>query len=291
MPRTQFGQFRPSEGSRTLLHSGERRVCRRLIGSRAAQKGGYWSDPVSCQYSRRTRRRMPRDDWFRNANWDRSIEAAFEERLRRARKKSQYLRIQAGGLADSYPIVALQLLERYFAIGEKVLWAQAYCDQARAFLALGRLDDAITSYEKALEREAEFPNVITQAYIELPFLIAIRHLGERFDRAAQILQDNESRPTFTVERFKWHAAAALIANRRGDNVSASEHASRALAEAKQRHSGFRYHPEIGLVQEHYRTLIDQLTPICGRSICDPSPREEGQNIRSWLRGFVRKFSK
>lgn len=138
---------------------------------------------------------MARDDWFRNTEWNESIERAFEEKLRRARRKSEYLRIQASGLAESHPHVALQLLERYFAIGEKVLWAQAYCDQARAFLTLGRLDDTITAYEKALDRETEFPNVITQAYIEFPFLIATRRLGERYDRATQILQVNQSRLT------------------------------------------------------------------------------------------------
>lgn len=234
---------------------------------------------------------MPRDDWFRNTNWNRSVERGFEEKLRRARKKSEYLRLQAGGLAESHPIVALQLLERYFAIGEKTLWAQAYCAQARAFLVLGRMDEAITSYERALEREAEFPNVITEAYVELPFLIATRRLCERYERALQILQENQSRLTFPVERFKWHAAMALIAKCRGDDVSASENASRALVEANQRHSGFRYHPEIGLVQQHYRTLIDQLTPISGRSIREFSSPEEEQNIGSWLRDFVRKFSK
>lgn len=234
---------------------------------------------------------MSRDDWFRNTKWNESIERTFEEKLRRARRKSEYLRIQAGGLAESHPVVALQLLERYFAIGEKVIWAQAYCDQARAFLTLGRVDDAITSYERALDREAEFPNVITQAYIELPFLIATRGLGERYDRAARILQDNQSRLTFPVERFKWHAALALIAKCRGDNVSASEHASRALAEANQCHSGFRYHPAIGLVQQHYRTLINQLTPISGMPIHELSRPEEEHIVGGRLRGIVRKFSK
>jgi len=209
---------------------------------------------------------LSRDDWFRNTEWTESIERAFEEKLRRARRKSQYLRIQANYLAESHPIVALRLLERYFRLDEKFDWAQAYCDQARAFLSLGRIDDAITSYERALDREVAFPNLKTQAYIELPFLIATRHLRERFERTAQVLQDHQCRLAFPVDRFMWHAALALIAESRGDNSSASEHASCALTEARQHHSGFRFHPTVGLVPNQYQSLMDLLTPMSGEPL-------------------------
>ena len=144
---------------------------------------------------------MSREDWFRNTEWNESIGRAFEEKLRRARQKSQYLRIQAHTLSGSYPTIALQLLERYFALGEKFDWAQASGDQAAALLSLGRIDDAISAYEKALQREEEFPNLKTQAYVELPFLIATRILRDRFDQATQVLQEHKSRPTWPVERF------------------------------------------------------------------------------------------
>jgi tetratricopeptide (TPR) repeat protein len=209
---------------------------------------------------------MSRDDWYRNTEWNESIETAFEEKLRRARRKSQYLRIQASCLSESHPVAALRLLERYFGLGDKFDWAQAHCDRARAFLSLGRIDDAITSYESALGREAEFPNLKTQAYLELPFLIATRSLRKKFDQAAQILRDHQARLTFPVDRFMWHAAMALIAKTRGDSASAAEHASSALTEASQHHSGFRFHPTIDLVPDRYQGLIDQLTPISGKPL-------------------------
>lgn len=224
---------------------------------------------------------MSRDDWFRNREWTESIERAFEEKLRRARRlKSQYVRIQAGCLAESHPVVALRLLERYFKLDEKFDCAQAYCDQARAFLSLGRVDDAITSYERALDREAEFPNLKTQAYIDLPFLIATRNLRERFARAVQVLLDHQSRLMFPVDRFMWHAALALIAESRGDNASASEHASCALTEAHQHHSGLRFHATIGLVPKQYQTLIDQLTPMSGKPLHRTFRREEAAHARN-----------
>jgi len=43
---------------------------------------------------------MMADEWFRNVSWDVSIARRFEEKLARARKKEQYLRIQACTLAS-----------------------------------------------------------------------------------------------------------------------------------------------------------------------------------------------
>jgi hypothetical protein len=209
---------------------------------------------------------MSRQDWFRNTEWNESIERAFEEKLRRARQKSQRLRIQACMLATSHPAITLQLLQRYFALGDEFDRAQAYCDQANAFLSLGRVEEAVTSFERALDREVEFPNCKTQAYIDLPFLIVTRGLRDRFDQAEHLLRDHRSRLTFPVDRFMWHSALALIAKSRGEGAAASEHASRALIEANQRHSGFRYHSTIGLVSHLHQKLIEELTQMSGKPL-------------------------
>ena len=91
-------------------------------------------------------------DWFRNTTWNTSIERAFDDKLRRARRKEQYLRIQACTLAGSHPVIALKLLDRYFALPNDFDHAQAHVDRATAYLALGRVIDALAAYEDALTR-------------------------------------------------------------------------------------------------------------------------------------------
>ena len=55
------------------------------------------------------------DEWFRHTNWNDAIARRFDEKLQRARRKEHYLRIQASTLAPTHPMVALALLDRYFA--------------------------------------------------------------------------------------------------------------------------------------------------------------------------------
>jgi tetratricopeptide (TPR) repeat protein len=197
-------------------------------------------------------------DWFRNTAWNESVERAFDEKLRRARRKGQYLRIQACTLARSHPEVALKLLDRYFDLPDDSDYAQAHVDRATALLALGRVNDAIKSYEAALAREAVFPNLQTQAYLDLPYLIATREIRERYERALQLSQAYEARLMFPVDHFRWHAARALIAADSGEPGVARVHAERALEEAARERSRFRYHPSVGLVTEQYERVIRKL---------------------------------
>ncbi len=109
-----------------------------------------------------------RDDWFRNESWDPDIEAAFNEKLRRARDKTQYLRIQAVTLADRRPDVALTLIDRYFDLGGDAFNAWAYDTRAEIFLRRGDVDGAADAYEAALKREKDRPNVKSRALFEYP---------------------------------------------------------------------------------------------------------------------------
>ena len=87
----------------------------------------------------------------------------------------------------------MELLDRYFSLPDESQHAQAHVDRATAFKTLGRVEDAIACYERALEREVEFPTVETQAYLELPFIIATTGLEERYDQAITLLGRHKQR--------------------------------------------------------------------------------------------------
>lgn len=201
------------------------------------------------------------EDWFRNQEWNADIARRFDEKLGRARRKEQYLRIQACTLAPTHPDVALQLLDRYFSMPDAFDHAQAYVDRATALKALGRIEEAADAYEAALAREVEFPNLKTQAYLELPVLVATADLRSRFDRAIAILDEQGGRRMFPVDHFLWHAARALIMASRGDRAAAVPHAQAALQAASKDHSGFRYHPGVGLVTEEHRGLLKNIAAL------------------------------
>jgi tetratricopeptide (TPR) repeat protein len=200
---------------------------------------------------------MP-DDWFRNRSWNQDIEQQFFEKLKRARQKGQYLRIQASMLSHSHPQVTLELLEHYFSIPNDFDQAQAHVDRAEALLALRRDEEAINSYEAALVREAEYPKLLTQAYLDLPWLIVSRGMQGRYGRALQILEAHESRLMFRVDRFRWNAARCLIAASQQDLSAAQSFARRALEAASDGHSGFRYHPKVGIVGDENQGVIETL---------------------------------
>lgn len=208
---------------------------------------------------------MASDEWFRSADWNPSVEAKFNEKLGRARRKSQYLRIQAKYLAKTHPQAALALLDRYISLGEDFDFAQAFLDQATAYLALARFDDALRSLENALNRERQFPNLKTNAWSEFAMLVATMNIKSQFTKALQALSENQSRLMLPVEKFTWHAASALILAAQGERKRAGEHATRALEVAQPTHSGFRYHPTVGLVGRTYESLRDKLIELSGAS--------------------------
>lgn len=199
-------------------------------------------------------------DWYRNTDWNEAIAQAFRAKLKRARDKNQYLRIQASTLANSHPQVALQLLDEYFELGDNFDMAQAHVDRATAYLALGDVEAAIGSYEAAMEREQDCPQFQTGAALHLSYVIALNDLSDRFDQALAILPSAAGN-LFAAGRFMHHAARAMILSRSEPDTARRE-ARLALEEAALEHSGLRYHPRVGLVSEKFSPALSRLRSLC-----------------------------
>jgi len=204
-------------------------------------------------------------DWFRNEDWSPEIEEQFFLKLGRTRtQKAQYLRIQASYLSERRPEVALSLLDRYFELRDIskdaatfVDQAQGYVDQAHAFAALGDWEQSAAAFEKALSRERDFPNYLTQAGFEFPVFAAIHRMTNRYAFALGIIEMYRPKATLPVERFCSYAASALIATELGAGQEAADFARQALS-ASVTQSPFPHHPGIGLVEGKHDGLKTQL---------------------------------
>jgi tetratricopeptide (TPR) repeat protein len=193
-------------------------------------------------------------DWFRYGDWNEQIESEFEQRLGRSRKhnRAQYLRIQAShleeaGQPDLVP-VALRLLDRMVAdYPDQLQLAMAHAQRASCFLRLGNLAAALAAYRDALEAERRFPNARTEAWLDFGWLVVAEGREELYEEARGVLEEFDDLLLFPIQRYKYHAAHALLADRGSDSSIA--HARRALEAAAAETSGLRYHPDLGLVSD------------------------------------------
>ena len=138
---------------------------------------------------------MSRDDWFRNKTWNPRIEKAFFEKLSRARsQRDQYLAIQAIEIAPHRPQIALKLVDHYLETRKNDFdYVRVLMAKADAQMALNNEIEAISAYKEVLEREAEFPNRTTTAYVDYPYLVATRKLEDEYDSALDVLETRKRR--------------------------------------------------------------------------------------------------
>ena len=208
---------------------------------------------------------MARDDWFRRTTWSQVDETEFFARLKRSRgqfHKAQYLRIQATYLDDKYPETALRLLDMVIEeYPEPFELAQTYLQKAHCLITLGRSDEATPWFRKVLEQEGANSSAQTQGYLDFPTFIVANERRDLYPEADQILRTHAERLMFPVDHYRWNSALAIISEHDGDLGSASAFASRALEAAGQEHSGFRYHPKVGLVKKQDKRIQKQLVKL------------------------------
>ena len=191
--------------------------------------------------------------WFRCTEWNEQCEAEFFARLKRARRKSQYLAIQALTLAGTgrpeLAATALSLVELFVQEHYDSFFASgAFSTKARALGILGRWEDAFQAFEDALAARRAMPHVIDDVWLDYPLAIARRRARDRYQRALDVLNEfmGPRALVLPVQEFHYFAALALISADEGDREGTSRWAGRALAAAR-RQAPFSRHPDVGLV--------------------------------------------
>lgn len=193
---------------------------------------------------------MTKDNWYTNDDWDAETETRFRAKLARARaSRPQYLNIQAFHLIAHHPLVALKLIDEYFETKDAFFLSSAWATRAKALANLGRIDEAVEAYKRALDWEKSQPGMITTARYDLPQLICERRLAAEYDYAMEILTTriDLSDHKFPSQRYIWNGCCALLASETGSAADARAFAARALRAAAETHGPFGRHAAFGIV--------------------------------------------
>ena len=167
-------------------------------------------------------------DWYRNVDWSDEIAVDFEKRLSGSRhQKAQNLSLQGLHLIPRHPDVARDLLSRAVAMDDPFETPRAMANLAKAELALGNVDGALSTYEAALERQAKQPNFVAVQPVDYIFVVGIFGRSDRLPVAEPIADALPDEGIFGPDP-QIFAAKALVFALAGRDEDARRAAARAL---------------------------------------------------------------
>jgi tetratricopeptide (TPR) repeat protein len=195
--------------------------------------------------------------WYTRSTWTAEDAEDFWARIARKRHpemRAQLMRIQAAHLEKAgYLDAAIAMLEEILAqYPENFDVAQVHHQLATCRERQDRMVDAIYHLRAALAAQNTKPNYKTGAWLTFGRMVAEHQLRELYAESLATLQSNADAVPgiiFPAERYLYSAALAIIYESRGERSAAVEYARKAIAAAELTHSGLRYHPTVGLVQE------------------------------------------
>ena len=204
------------------------------------------------------------DEWYRSTSWSEDDRNVFEQKLAKARPASrpQYIRLKALALLETSDAGrrrgGVSLLERVLSEypEDRVEVAGSHRALARYYEERGNAERAAGHYRETL-RAQEGTNVFHGAELLLAELIVREELSDAYPEADQLLDRVlESGPIFTSEQFRYAAARARLASRRGDDDEAAAFALGALDLFEHNEPVSSYHPGIGLIRGDDATLAE-----------------------------------
>ena len=137
--------------------------------------------------------------------------------------------------------------------------ATTYSQKASCLAKLGEINEALDCYRLVFDVQRRFRTVRTLSHIDFGKLVVANKLESLFDEVLAVLREFDIKGiAFPKDVFEIYGILAVIGAQRGEIEKAQEFATKALEAASQVHSGLRYHPTTGIVQDKetpfYRSL-------------------------------------
>lgn len=165
-------------------------------------------------------------DWYRRKTWTKTDEEEYFAKLGRARKdgRAQYLRVQAIELIETKDKNLLSVAETLL---NKILtdYPDNRIEKSQTLNSLGEIyklredyETALGYFQKSLDYEKEFPNVITTAYLNFSETVVRAEKKALYDEVENLLKEkiNKDALKFPVQNYIMYSVMTVIAEYNGD---------------------------------------------------------------------------
>ncbi len=170
-------------------------------------------------------------DWYRRKTWTKTDEEEYFAKLGRARKdgRAQYLRVQAIELIETKNKNLLSVAETLL---NKILtdYPDNRIEKSQTYNSLGDIyqlredyKTALEYFQKSLDFEKEFPNVITTAYLNFSETVVRAERTDLYDEVENLLIEKINKDTlkFPIQNYIMYSVMTVISEFKGNRKQAN----------------------------------------------------------------------
>ena len=205
-------------------------------------------------------------DWYRRKSWTKNDEEEYFAKLGRAIKdgRAQYLRVQAIELIETRDKSLLSVAE---ILLNKILedYPDNRIEKSQTYNSLGEIyklredyEKALKYFQKSLDYEKEFPNVITTAYLNFSETVVLAEKTELYNEVSNLLTEkiNKDSLKFPIQNYIMYSVMSVISKFKGDHTQAKIYADLAEKNATTQTNSL-WNPQkrkFGVVKERVKWL-------------------------------------
>jgi tetratricopeptide (TPR) repeat protein len=165
-------------------------------------------------------------EWYRRKTWTKQDDEEFFAKLGRSRKdgRAQYLRVQAIELIETRNENLLSVAE---SLLNKILteYTNNRLEKSPALNSLGEIyklrkdyNRALEYFKRSLDFEREYPNVITQAYLNYSETVVEAGRTDLYDEVGTLLNDEIRKGTlkFPIQNYILYSVLSVVSEYKGD---------------------------------------------------------------------------